>query len=93
MKRGMLTLTIIGLLVLMLGTSAVMASPTATEITRSVIGGGGGESTSGAYTLSGTIGQPVVGTGSTSPYELCSGYWCGLVTYQLFLPTVLRLGP
>ena len=57
------------------------------QITRYVIGGGGGQSTGGDYSLYATIGQPVAGQSG----ELCSGFWCGVaVEYKIYLPLVLR---
>jgi hypothetical protein len=56
-----------------------------------VIGGGGGHAESGIYALDGTIGQPVVGTGSAGTYEVCSGFWCGVSPGgPLNLPLILR---
>ena len=60
------------------------------EITRSVIGGGGGHSVSGRYTLDATIGQTVVGTFDAASYELCAGFWCGLGEYRVYLPVIRR---
>jgi len=44
-----------------------------------VIGGGGGHAEAGTYALDGTIGQAVVGAATDGGYELCSGFWCGVV--------------
>src|SRR5882672_7661805 len=43
------------------------------------IDGGGRTSSSGIYTLSGTIGQPDAGTLSGGSYTLEGGFWPGLV--------------
>jgi hypothetical protein len=46
------------------------------QITQSVIAGGGGRSTSGTYSLDGTIGQCLAGTESTGGrFSLLSGFW------------------
>ena len=42
-----------------------------------VIGSGGGTSQSSSYQLSGTIGQPIVGTSSSSSYTIEAGFWVG----------------
>ena len=81
-------------LMLVMGTT-LSAAPQAAEIVRSVIGGGGGRLEQSPYTLDGTIGQPVVGTSSESPYELCAGFWCGGESssssdYEVYLPLALR---
>ena len=39
------------------------------------IDGGGGTSTGGAYSVSGTIGQPDAGQMSGGPYALAGGFW------------------
>ncbi len=70
---------------------ASTASILAVEIQRYVIGGGGGHLQQGAFALDATIGQPVAGMVSNSPYNLCAGFWCGRLTY-LYIPLVLRNG-
>lgn len=42
-----------------------------------VIGSGGGTSQSSSYQLSGTIGQPIVGTSSSANYTINAGFWVG----------------
>jgi hypothetical protein len=55
-----------------------------------VIGGGGGSASTGSISLSGTIGQAVVGANSNAPYEHCVGFWCGAgARYSVFLPLVM----
>ena len=39
------------------------------------IGGGGGTSTGGVYSVSGTIGQPDAGVSSGGNYSLAGGFW------------------
>ena len=47
-------------------------------ITKSVIGGGGGRTAGGAFTLDGTMGEAVAGTTSTGgSFNLTSGFWGG----------------
>jgi hypothetical protein len=46
-------------------------------LTWSTIDGGGGQSASGQYALSGTIGQPDAGSMSGGQYELLGGFWLG----------------
>jgi hypothetical protein len=74
---------------LLLLASTVLAG-SGIEITRYVIGGGGGHSAMGHYVMDATIGQAVVGTFSAAPYELCAGFWCGMGEYRILLPLVLR---
>ena len=75
---------------LLLLTSVSLAAITAYGIPRFVIGGGGGRSTGGDYTLTGTVGQSVVDRSSGINYDLCSGFWCGLGRYEAYLPLVMR---
>ena len=80
------------LILLLLSTTVLSASaaPSAIEIQRHVIGGGGGRSAAGDYVLHGTAGQPVAGTTTSSPYDLCAGFWCGAGRYTVYLPLVLH---
>jgi hypothetical protein len=86
--KGRILLVACGL-ILVMGTT-LSAAPQASEIVRSVISGGGGQLEQSPYTLDGTIGQAVVGQAANSPYELCSGFWCGTEGYKVYLPLVLR---
>jgi len=60
-------------------------------LTRSVIGGGGGELTGGSYTLAGIIGQPDAGALTGGNYTLGGGFWSGTGSmYHIYLPLVMR---
>ena len=52
------------------------------------IDGGGGTSTGGAYTLSGTIGQPAVGLLTGGSFALEGGFWPGLIVPTPGAPTL-----
>jgi hypothetical protein len=83
----------LSILVVLLLTSTVLSAstaPSAYEVQRYVIAGGGGHSEGDGLTLDGTVGQAVVGTTSQVPYDLCSGFWCGMGKYTFYLPLVLR---
>jgi hypothetical protein len=73
-------------LLLLIGTVFAGGGP---YISRYVFGGGGGHSQAGHYVVDATFGQAVVGTFSTTPYELCAGFWCGMGEYKVYLPVVL----
>jgi len=74
-------------------TAAALAAGTP-EIDWCVIGGGGAQVDGGAYSLGGTLGQPVTGGSSAGDYDLCAGYWCGAVSqHAVYLPVVLRAYP
>jgi hypothetical protein len=79
---------------LLVGTALAQGTP---SIDWWVIGGGGGSVTVGSTSLGGTIGQGLVGVDSNTPYELCSGFWCGAGggpdQYEIFLPVILRQYP
>ena len=87
-------LLLLGLALLLAGgVTLVAAEPdSGYEIPRWVIGGGGGESEVGGFSLAGTVGEPVTGLGSGAGYEVCSGFWCGAggLIYEVYLPLVLR---
>ena len=54
------------------------------------IGGGGGASSGGDFTLNGTIGQPEAGTMSGDNYSLAGGFWGALQTPPP-VPTVIEV--
>jgi len=49
-------------------------------LTRSTIGGGGGASTGGVYSVTGTIGQPDAGLMGGGNYSLAGGFWSVMQT-------------
>jgi hypothetical protein len=89
MRRALAVST---LAVLLLSSTTLSAStaPSALEVQRYVIGGGGGCTEAGSYTLRGTAGQPVAGATNGASYDLCSGFWCWGGQYTVYLPLVLR---
>jgi hypothetical protein len=57
----------------------------------SIDSGGTTNSTGGAFSLSGSVGQPDAGTLSGGTYTLDGGIWSGTaVSYRAYLPVVLR---
>ncbi len=69
--------------------SAVLS--TSYDLTWSTIDGGGGTSSGGAYSLSGSIGQPDAGTLMGGTYTLGGGFWGGAPTlFNLSLPLIVR---
>ncbi len=61
------------------GYAAAQGSPSY-EITESVMSGGGGESSSASYELTGTFGQPSpVDVSDSTTYNLGSGFWGAMV--------------
>ncbi len=54
-------------------------------------GGGVMNASGGAYSLSGTIGQPDAGALSGGSYTLAGGFWGGaVIDYKVFLPLTLK---
>lgn len=90
MIPGMLTAS-----VLLVGLA--LAAPTATDIEWWVISGGGGSHTVGNISLSATIGQWSVGSGTSGSTQLGSGFWGGGGAegppQPIFLPLILRQVP
>jgi hypothetical protein len=61
-------------------------------IDRWVIAGGGGRAVLPSRSLSGTLGQSVVGVTSSGAHGLCAGFWCrpGAPRQASYLPLLLR---
>jgi hypothetical protein len=78
--------------VLMLGTTVLAQSSASFDLSRHVIGGGGGESGSASYRVNGTIGQSIAGpsTSGSASFTVSSGYWSGDTRTSLYLPVILR---
>ena len=81
---------ILVVVVLLLLTGTVLAGGGGPYVSHYVIGGGGGHSEKDRYVMDATVGQAVVGTFSTAPYELCAGFWCGMGEYRVYLPMIVR---
>jgi hypothetical protein len=79
-------------LVLVLGTTVLAQSSASFDLSRHVIGGGGGESGSASYRVNGTIGQSIAGpsTSGSASFTVSSGYWSGDTRTSLYLPVILR---
>jgi len=89
LPKSWITLTVLICLIILFSTPVMAAG--IIEIDWYVIGSGGGSTTGGDYTLSGTIGQPVIGNASHANFDLCSGFWCKVVDYyKTILPLILR---
>ena len=86
---------IVALLVLgLLSVTLALAAPQAFSLPWWTVDSGGGASQGGAYTLTGTIGQPEAGTLlSGNVYTLAGGFWGTGSPYtgiEIFLPIVTR---
>jgi len=91
MKRLIFLIPII--LILLVGVSSGQAqSGGGYDLTWNTIDGGGAMfSTSGTYSLGGTIGQPDAGMMSGGLFTLANGFWGGATArYNIYLPLILR---
>lgn len=69
---------LIGALLAVLVTGALVQSASGFDLWWHVIAGGGGRSTSASYAVNGSIGQPAVGVLSSADYRLGAGFWPGI---------------
>ena len=60
------------------------------EVSWYTFDGGGGVSSSPAYTVMGTIGQPDAGAHSGTGFSLTSGFWTWLARYLSFAPLIRK---
>ncbi|KPK88295.1 hypothetical protein AMJ80_11255 [bacterium SM23_31] len=54
-------------------------------VAHSVISGGGVSSSNGIYGITGTIGQPIVGTSGITPHTIKAGFW-NQISYIIIVP-------
>jgi len=92
MKRPAFLLALILLLFLLTNAVSAMESTNyRLEWFTPLTGGGGGAASSTNYAINVTVGQSVIGVGSSTNHAVCLGYWCGGTTqHRIFLPLVLR---
>jgi hypothetical protein len=91
MKRLVVFTSLLLSLFIIVGTA--LASTTASyELSWWTVDGGGGESTSGNYSVNSSIGQPDTSTMSGGNYRLSGGFWGRVVEilHDLFLPLIMR---
>jgi hypothetical protein len=89
MKKVILSMSLVLLILMSVGAIALAAN--GYEIGWYSISGGGGQVTSytGVYTISASVGQPVVGGVTQNETEVCSGFWCGVWSIvHIFLPFI-----
>ena len=90
MKRTTLFLVLL-LLLILAGSVLAMGSTNYQLDWFTPLTGSGGKSTSTNYAVQFTVGQSVLGTGSSTNYEGCLGYWCGAGgEYSIYLPLIFR---
>ena len=90
MKRIAILLTL-AVLLLLAGRALAMSSTHYRLDWFTPLTGSGGPASSAHYAINFTVGQTVIGSGSSTSYEGCLGYWCGATgQYRIYLPLVLR---
>lgn len=91
MKQSRLVLVVFVTLALLLAVTVAYAQGIL-ALPRWTIEGGGGSSSGGAFTLSGTIGQPDVALSQGGSFTLSGGFWNGgaILTYRSFLPITVK---
>jgi hypothetical protein len=83
------TLLLVPVLLLLL--TAAAAAQDGYSITRWTVDGGGASSQAAGYDLTGTIGQPDVGTLAEGGYTLAGGFWGSeMAQLEVYLPLVLK---
>jgi len=90
MKRTVLLLTLAAVLLLAGVTLAMSSTNYRLDWFTPLTSGGGGPASSANYAVNFTVGQSAIGASSSTNYQACLGYWCGLAEYRVFLPLVLR---
>jgi hypothetical protein len=81
---------ILALIALALLITNVSAAPNAYQVPIGIFSAGGGRIAAGNFVIDGSIGQTFVGVVATSPYQVCSGFWCTWDLYAYFLPNISK---
>jgi hypothetical protein len=91
MKRITFLIALVTLL-LLAGSALAMDSETYSLDWFTPMTGSGGGANSANYAASFTVGQSAIGDFSSTNYESCLGYWCGIGVgeYRIYLPLTLR---
>jgi len=89
-KLLFLGLLVLGLLTVLITAPILAQTGGGYDLTWISIDGGGGTSSSGSYSLSGTIGQPDSSLAGGAGYTLVSGFWAADGGSSIFLPIIQR---
>ena len=90
MKRITLFLILV-LLFILAGSALAMESTNYRLDWFTPLTGSGGNSNSTNYAVNFTVGQSAIGVGSSTNYDGCLGFWCGIEgEHEIYLPLVLR---
>ena len=94
MKKGLITLSILLMTVLIFTGLATAMNSTSFAINWDVIGSSeGGAMTSASYSVDGTVGQAVTGFSSGNSYQAGAGYWFGEAPPSasfVYLPMIVK---
>ena len=61
------------------------------DLSWSTLGGGGGVSSNGRFTMSGTVGQPDAGSLSGGAFKIEGGFWSGITVDETTAGPVLKI--
>ncbi|MCJ7549649.1 MAG: hypothetical protein MUQ30_08200 [Anaerolineae bacterium] len=90
MKRARLRAGVALLVLAVVATAGMTLAAGQPAVVRYVMAGGGDMVSSGNFTIRSTVGQAITGRATMNDTELCSGYWCTGIRYEIFLPLVIR---
>ena len=91
LSRRVVAMVVLGILVLMVATSAIGVA--GYHLSWYAVSGGGGHLSGGHFAVDSTVGQPVAGSSHAGPYKLCSGYQCGAgPSWYAYLPVINKGG-
>jgi hypothetical protein len=91
MKRRAILAVLAALPALALLAGLAAAQAGSLDLAWFTVDGGGGHSSGGAFTLSGTIGQPDAGRLTGGSFALDGGFWASAApNYRLYVPVIAR---
>jgi len=90
-KQMFLVLLLLGMVILLLVGVVFASTEDGFDLNRNVLAGGGGKMSGGSFEISGTVGQNVIGTSSTSGFTVNQGFWYQLSSENwTFLPLTIK---
>ena len=90
-RRWAIAATLAVALVLAAGLGIVLGGTPGSDLGPSVIGSGGGRSSSTNFDLGSRSGEPGAGVSSSTNFELCAGFWCAAGGQPIVLPPAIAL--
>jgi len=91
MRRISMLLTLIALLALVGSALAMSSDNYRLDWFTPLTSNSGGATGSASYAANLTVGQIAIGSASSSSYQACLGYWCGMERqWRVYLPLVIK---